>query len=168
MAVVGCGSGDNTSKNDLGVIVHDLSTTNPLNDLSVAQKTGCSGYLTCQNNCPMDSQANFDACNTQCQNNTTSKGKTLFNAALRCGQTHCLGTATDGGTSGKCMIANGQLVNQDGSAPFTNNPPTDPCGICLNNSLANLFGGQCLTAQPEDCNPAECTAAVSACTADTP
>jgi hypothetical protein len=156
--MAGCGdSGNNIqldsgAKGDMAMTIHDLSMT--------VTKLGCAGFLNCENNCPTDSQASFDACATMCKQNTKSTSLSKFMAALNCGQTWCIGNK-DAGTA-KCDVVNGHLVDVGATMPTTGGV----CDTCLNNSLANLFSATCMPANSPDCNPASCASTVTACMSD--
>jgi hypothetical protein len=158
-AIAGCGN--STTPTVDGGAKPDLATggnTSP--DLSTAAtKTGCNGYIECLINCGADT-----TCSGMCDKNVTTKGMMLFQQAIGCGQSFCLAINDMG--SGECVLnaAGNTLQNKDGTA--ANNGT--PCGDCLNNSLAGLFGDTCMPATSPDCNPAQCKAQNDACTASTP
>lgn len=156
LMVAGCGSNPAPTI-DGGT--HDLTmTTNNSPDLLVmVTKTGCAGYIQCQNDCGTDT-----TCTSMCDKNVSTKGQTLFNAAIACVQNYCLGTHDMG--SGECILSGNMLLNKDMSMP---NQGT-PCGDCLDDGLAGLFGFACSNPTGPDCNPASCASTVTACTANTP
>jgi hypothetical protein len=161
----GCDGADcSTAVKDAQAWCAASSPTTPPVDLGNAGPLGCAGYLTCQNSCPQDTQANFDACNATCKKNTKMASYSKYSNALSCGQLHCLGGLMDGGNA-KCALSSDQtqLTELDGSAISS----SKPCGTCLNNALQALFGGTCspATGNP-DCNPTECSAMYNACLSD--
>jgi len=157
LMVAGCGGGGGTPTVDGGGN-KDLTMTGGNNpDLTTTTvKTGCAGYIQCLIDCGSDT-----ACSAQCDKNVTTAGKQKESQAIACGQNWCLGT-NDMGT-GDCTLnaAMTMLVDKPGA-------PANTCSNCLNNSLAGLFGDTCMPANDKNCNPAMCTATVTACQASTP
>jgi hypothetical protein len=114
----------------------------------VAVMTGCHGYVECLKGCGADA-----TCAAGCDGNVTTSGTDKYQMALSCGQQWCLDHL-------KCRIDTTQnrLVDYTGC--------TNCCIPCLQNSLALLFGDQCVGTT--DCNPAMCTSLYNACLSDLP
>jgi hypothetical protein len=72
---------------------HDLATKPPVtHDLAIVTTpglTGCSGLIGCVNNCPTTDMT----CPTDCENNATSNGQTLFNNLINCIVQQCPSTS---------------------------------------------------------------------------
>jgi hypothetical protein len=151
LAIAGCGS--NGAGPDGGGT--DLANRP---DIAVPlQPTGCLGYVQCLLDCQNDT-----TCRHMCDVNSTPAARTLYRAAISCGQHWCLGTNDMG--SGECVVNGGSLVNTDGSGATTGTP----CGDCLYNVFGLLFGDPCMPASSPDCNPSLCSGAAAACLASTP
>ena len=168
VAFVGCGGDDNN------VQITDLGKDGPITtggDMPIV-KVGCGGYITCINDCfaANPDTATSSGCRTMCGKTAKAAAPGLYDAALGCGQTHCLGDVD--AMSGKCHLlisgSSGTLTNADNSMIMSGDPGTPPkeCGQCLNDSLARLFGDTCKNMASADCNPAECKTATDACLND--
>ncbi len=173
VAFVGCGD-------DSGVNVGDMAgkTDGPVTtgDMAAA-KVGCAGYVMCYIDCfnANPDTATASGCRTMCGKTAKTGASDKFDAALSCGQDHCLGDVD--AMNGKCHLlvsgSSGTLVNADGTMISNSDPTTDmtgtkDCGVCLNDALARLFGDMCTNMSSVDCNPSECKTVTDACLNDTP
>ena len=129
----------------------------PADDLASAG-LGCSGFVQCYNGC---GTVDAGACVANCGYNTTPQGQTIYQKALYCGQSWCLGVNDMG--SGDCMLDSTRtmLIDPTGSPPGT-------CTTCLANALAQLYGGACAPPSDPNCNPIDCAAFYMSCANSTP
>jgi hypothetical protein len=154
--VIGCGDNMTPAKLDGGQ--GDMAMMSSP-DMAMA-KTGCNGYIDCVVACP----ANDDACTMDCERNTKTQGSNLYDAAIACGQSYCLGLNDMG--PGDCILSANQmqLLNKDMSEPFPQGGGVNgDCGRCLVNALNPLFKEPCPMTNDPDCNPAQCQSAITAC-----
>ena len=162
-----CGGGHDVSGDSWPHDPGDFSVEHP--EIGDPFKSGCAGFVTCYTDCFASSTTATPAsCEALCSKTSKARAQGLFDAALACGQAHCVGDAD--AMNGKCHLVGGALVNFDGSAIAPGDPGTGKkaCGACLNDALARLFGDTCANMSSADCNPPECKSATSACLTDTP
>jgi hypothetical protein len=172
VAFVGCGD-------DSGVMLTDMGKDGPTTggpDM-VVPKVGCNGFVTCINDCftANPTSASLTGCEAMCSKTSKANAQMEFENALACGQGHCLGDLD--AMNGKCKLlvsgSSGTLVNADGSMimssdPTTGTTGTKDCNVCLNDSLARLFGVTCVNMSSSDCNPTECKTVTDTCLNDMP
>jgi len=172
VAFVGCGDDSGVNVGDMNHMDGPITT----GDMAAA-KVGCAGYVQCYSDCftANPDTATASGCMTMCGKTAKANAANEFNAALSCGQEHCLGDQD--AMSGKCKLVvtgtTGTLVNHDGSMISSSDPTsgttgTKDCGVCLNDGLARLFGDTCTNMSSSDCNPSECKTVTDTCLNDTP
>jgi hypothetical protein len=123
----------------------------------------CRGLVTCFEGCA-DTSCEQN-CATEAPSSVTNSSYTgVYDQALGCVETYCLGTTT---SPYKCAVSSdGTQLTEIGGGTLTyasDGEPTSACAICLNDAAAALFGGACVAATSPDCDLTSGSAAQLAC-----
>jgi hypothetical protein len=149
----------------------DLAIPRPPDLALPVVKGDCTAYRDCIVECfqnPLNPNTNYATCRTFCTPKVGPGAVAKYEAALACGQAHCLGDADAGGSPCVLDVDGDTLLNEDGTPIAATDPGTGltRCGACLDDSLAELFGAACSDLNSPDCNPSACQAATQACLLD--